>query len=70
LIKAPDYFDTGNGYLSIILARLRHTCINGDLFRVNIINSALCICGFGLVIHTLLWGNKPFSREGDQHSYF
>jgi len=24
--KAPDYFDTGNKYLSVILAHLRHNC--------------------------------------------
>jgi len=47
--KPPDYFDTGNRYLSIILAHLHLNCssLNGDIFRVNIINSPLCTCGQG-----------------------
>ena len=45
--KPPSYFVYGDRLLSVLHARLRNKCsvLNADLFKVNLVENAKCICG-------------------------
>ena len=46
--RCSAYFDYGDRKLNVLHTRLRHGCstLNGDLHRVNLINTSVCSCGF------------------------
>ena len=45
--KVPEYFHSGNRYMSVLHARLRSCCsgLNCDLYECNIVSSPMCACG-------------------------
>ena len=58
LFKPSTYLGEGSRRLDIIHARLRHQCssLNGDLYRINLIENPNCNCGapYEDVIHYFL----------------
>lgn len=55
--RPPSHFSTGSRYLSVLLTRLRldHSQLNDHLFRVGLVDSPACQCGYSreTVIHFL-----------------
>ena len=57
--RVPEYFNVGKRKTNIILTKLRNSCssLNSDLFRVNLVNSPVCSCGYFTedVVHFMLF---------------
>ena len=70
--RVPEYFNVGKRKTNIILTKLRNSCssLHSDLFRVNLVNSPVCSCGYFTedVVHFMLFcPNYQRQRDILQH---
>ena len=71
-IESLNISTLGNGKLISFLTKLRNSCssLNSDLFRVNLVNSPVCSCGYFTedVVHFMLFcPNYQRQRDILQH---
>ena len=66
IAHVPPYFTIGNGYMSVLHARLRNKCsgLNSDLFRNHIRNNPLCeLCDVAEDAHHYFFQCRKYSVE-------